>query len=267
MNAISKALDEIKFRIPREILEKIFDNRDWSSKKITISIDEQIMVKVIRPRVMVDADLIGGVEVPIDLSNIPFQQTNDYTYVVRVPKDKTQNRSIISVMNITFADPHSISNFGSAFLQNNSALLNMGQALIDQHGVIPNASAGRCTIIGDNVVMVSEMYMIPSNCYMRAIVGNDSQMSHMKLRSYPDFAKACVLAVKAYIYNNHIVKLDMGELRGGQAIGAFKSIIEGYADADELYLEYMAKDFRAISVMNDEETWNRMLRSRVGGNR
>lgn len=267
MSPISKALDEIKFEIPREILELIFDNRDWSNKGIAISIDEQIMVKVIRPRVMVDADLVGGLEHRIDMSSIPIQQTNDYTYVVRVPKAKTQNRSIVSVMNLTFADPYAISNFGIAAQKNNSAVLNMGQALIDQHGMIPNASVGRCQLIGDNVVMISEMYMVPSTYYMRVIIGNDSQLSHLQLRSYPDFAEACVRAVKAYIYNNHIVKLDMGELRGGQQIGAFKTIIEGYADANELYKEFMKKDWRAISVMNDQESWDRMLRSRVSGNR
>ena len=267
MSPISKALDDIKFRIPRQILKKVFDQRDWSNKKLSISMDEQILVKVIRPRVMVDADLVGGVEHRVDLADCEVTQTDDYTYVFRVPKNKTQNRSIMSVRNITFNDPTAISNFGTANLQNNSALLNLGQALIDQHGTIPNASAGRTQIIGDNVIMCSEIYIVPANAYMRVILANDSQLSHLQLRSYPYFSKACVLAVKAFIYNEYVIEMDMGELRGGQQLGSFKSEIEKWADADELYLEYMEKDWKAVATMNDAETWDRMIRSRVGGTR
>lgn len=267
MSPISNALDHIKFKIPREILELVFDNREWLNKKLAISIDEQIKAKVLYPRVMANCNLMGGRETRVDLTNVPMQQTNDYTYVVRIPKTLTQNSSIVSVRNLTFADPYSISNFGVANLQNNSQLLNMGMALVDQHGTIPNASAGHCQIIGDNVVMISEMYLVPSNCYMRVILENDTNMSHLQLRSYMHFAKGCELAVKSYIYNNHIIKLDMGELRGGQTIGAIKTKIEEFADAEELYMEWLMKDWPAISAMNDNETWERMVRSRVGGNR
>jgi hypothetical protein len=267
MTPISKALDEIKNRIPQEILELIFNNRNWASKKIPISIDEQILIKVIRHRVMVDCNLVGGIEMRVPMDGIPMEQTADYTVVFRVPKEKTQGRSIMSVLNLTFSDPHAISNFGTSSLSGNSAMLNLAQGLIDSHGAMPNASTARCQLIGENVVMVSELYLMPANCYLRCILANDSQLSHLQLRSYPYFSELCVRAVKAYIYNNHIIKLDMGEIRGGTSIGAFKTIIESYADQDELYREYLEKDWRRVAAMNDGETWERMLRSRVGGNR
>lgn len=267
MTPITKALDEIKNRIPRAILEVVFDTRTWASKNIPISIDEQIMLKVIRPRVMVDIDLVGGIEARISLDGLPQIQTNDYTIVVRIPKEKTQGRSISSVLNLTFSDPHAISNFGTASLSNNSFMLNAAQGLVDAHGAIPNASAGRCQLIGDNVVMVSELYLMPANAYLRCILANDSQLSHLQMASYPAFADLCVMAVKAYIYNEHIVKMDMGELRGGQSIGVFKSIIESYADQDELYREYLKGPWRRVAKMNDMESWDRIIRSRVSGNR
>lgn len=267
MSPISNALDYIKNNIPREVLDLVFDNRDWVNKRLPISVDEQIKVKVLLARVLPNCSMMGGRETKIDLSDVPMQQTNDYTYVVRIPKSKTQNSTIISVRNLTFADPYSISNFGVANLTNNSQLLNTGMALVDQHGSIPNASAGNCQIIGDNVIVISEMYLVPSNCYMRVILENDSNLSNLQLRSYQKFAKGCLLATKAYIFNNYEIKLDMGELRGGQTLGSIKTVIERYADANELYDEWLEKDWPAISVMNDNETWERMVRSRVGGNR
>jgi len=72
MGPINKALDEIKFRIPKQILDLIFVQRTnvWGNtnwKNNVISIDECIMSTVIRPRVLVDCNLVGGAEVFIPL--------------------------------------------------------------------------------------------------------------------------------------------------------------------------------------------------------
>ena len=57
MNAIKKALDELKFRIPREILNQIFTEKNFSYRTTPISVDEQVLSQVIKPRVLVDCNL------------------------------------------------------------------------------------------------------------------------------------------------------------------------------------------------------------------
>jgi hypothetical protein len=73
-------------------------------------------------------------------------------------------------------------------------------------------------------------------------------------------------AVKAYIYNELIVDIDMGELQGGQQLGIFKQIVEGYADAEQNYQDKL-KSWMAISVMNDTPAFHRYLKLSVGANR
>lgn len=225
------------------------------------------MSLVVRPRVMVDCNLVGGTEAFIPLDGIPVERTNDYTSVYRIPKTATQGRSITSVLNITFSDPTKASSYGVAAGQQNTTMLQLGSGVMDAMGSIPVTSTARVQLIGENVVMVRDTVVLPANIYLRCILANDENMSHLQLRSYRDFAKLVVFAVKAYIYNQATIELDMGQLFAGQQIGRFKEIIDSYADAEENYATYLTEKWQKISLMNDQESWNRMLKTIISGNR
>ena len=63
MSAVTHALKSLRFTIPEEILKITFKNKyaGWRTvSNAPTSLDEQIMTKVVRPRVMVECDLIGG---------------------------------------------------------------------------------------------------------------------------------------------------------------------------------------------------------------
>ncbi len=265
--AISKALDEVRFRIPRPILEAVFIDRDLRFRQTPTSINEHIMNEVIRPRVMVDCNLVGGVEVMIPLEGIPSVQTNDYTTVYRIPKSETQNRSIISVLNITFNDPYKVPAYGGVSNFNRSSMLQVGSAVMDAMGSSPMASTARVQLIGENVVMVSDTIRLPPNIYLRCILANDENMSHLQLKSYRHFANLVVFAVKSYIYNEYIIRMDMAELYGGQQLGRFKEIIDGYADSEELYQTYLTEKMGKVLLMNDRPQMERLLKLMIGGNR
>ena len=265
MMALQKAIDEVKFRVPRQILDAVFIQRDRRWRQTPISIDEHILNEVVRPRVLIDCNLSGGTEVFIPLDNTPVTRTNDYTSVYRIPKDRTQGRSIISVLNITFSDPTKVSSYGVAAGTQNTIMLQAGQSVMDAMGSIPVTSTARVQLIGENVVMVRDTVVLPANIYLRCILANDENMSHLQLKSYRPFAELVVLAVKAYIYNEYIIQMDLGELHAGQMLGRFKEIIETYAEADELYRTFLIEKWDKISVMNDTESWTRMLRTQLGG--
>ena len=71
MNIINKIIDELRYRIPSEILNIAFrdSNNNWRQHQ-PISLNEQILTKVIRPRVIVDSNIIGGQEVLINLDGL-----------------------------------------------------------------------------------------------------------------------------------------------------------------------------------------------------
>jgi hypothetical protein len=267
MMAISKALDEVKFRIPRQILDKVFTQRNLRYRQTPPSLDEQILAAVIRPRVMVDCNLVGGTEAFIDLSGVQFERADDYTSVYRIPKSRTNGRSINSVLNITFSDPTKVSSYGVAAGQQNTMMMQVGSSVMDAHGSIPVTSTSTVQLIGENVVMVRDTVLLPANIYLRCILANDEQMSHIQLRSYPAFSNLVVLAVKAYIYNEYVIQLDIGELMGGMNIGRFKEIVDTYADANELYQEFLTTKWAKVSLMNDQSSYSRLLKTMIGGSR
>lgn len=265
MGPLSKCIDEVKFRIPRAILEAVFIKRAQHWRLTPASLDEHILNEVVRPRVLVDCNLVGGTEVFIPLDGVPLERGNDYTTVYRIPKDKTQGRSIMSVLNITFSDPTKVSSYGVAAGAHNSIMMQAGQAVMDAMGSMPVTSTAYVQLIGENVVMVRDTVVLPANIYLRCLLENDENMSHLQLKSYRDFSKLVEYAVKAYIYNEYVIPMDMGELYGGQALGRFKEIIDSYADAEELYQDFLRDKWQKISLMNDREQWTRFLRLGMGG--
>ena len=102
MNPISKAVSEIKFRIPREILNEIFTERQYTMRFKPVTVDEQIISKVLRARVLVDCDLVGGTEAMISLDGLQYDMTDRYMAVYRIPKDRTQGRTITSVQSLSY---------------------------------------------------------------------------------------------------------------------------------------------------------------------
>lgn len=264
MNPITQAINQIKFRIPKRILELAFTERHHWQRASMANIDEAIRNQVIRPRVLVDCNLHGGTEVWIDLAGVPYERTDDYTSVYRIPKTSTQNRSIISVLNVTFTDPLRASAYGIASGCGNGSLLQAGQAVMDAYAQIPITSTARVQLIGENVIMVRDSMVLPPNIYVRCIVSNDENLNHLQLRSYPEFVKLVEFAVKAYIYNSLVIEVDIGEIQGGQQIGKLKEIIDGYSDANELYDEFLTNTMSKVLFMNDLETFSRHIKLLTG---
>lgn len=267
MNALRKALDDLKFVIPRPVLDTVFVKRHSNYRVASPSLDDQILNNVIRPRVYIDTNLVGGAEILVDLSGLQGDEVNTTDMVYRIPKERTQNRTIMSVLNVTYVDAQSMAAAGSYASCGVSVEQSAMQNLLDAVSPLPMISTGRITMIGENVVLIRDSIRIPSNSYLRCIVAHDEAMSHIQPRSYKAFCKLVEYAVKGYIYNEYVVEMDLGELRGGHNLGKFKDIIEGYADAEELYSTYLVEKWQKIAFQNDRESLGRWVKLVIGGPR
>lgn len=267
MNALQKALSDIKFIIPRQILDTVFVQRYNNFRTSAPSLDEQIMNTVIRPRVYVDSSLMGGTEILVSLSGLSSTDVGVADMVYRIPKERTQNRTIMSVLNITYTDAQAMAAAGNYASCGISVEQSQMQNMLDAINPLPMVSTGRITIIGENVVHIKDSIRIPSNSYLRCIVGHDEAMSHLQPRSYKAFGKLVEYAVKSYIYNEYSIEVDMGELRGGHNLGKFKDIVDGYSDAEELYQTYLQEKWMKISFQNDQTSSNRYYKLLIGGPR
>lgn len=266
MSALKKALTDLRFRVPPQILNAIFlnQNQDWT--RAPVSLDEAIMSKVIRPRVMMDCDIVGGTDVLIDISNLPSERMDVTSWVMRVPKTLTQNRSIISVQGITTVRPDNRA-FMTTPMANTGAMMMAGNALLQTNMIPPAIFNHRLDLIGENVILISETSYLQPNMYLHCMLGSDEQLSHIKMRYWIKFSRLVELAVKSFIYNEYIVEMDMFELRGGQAMGRFKEIIDSWNDSEQEYQLFLAEKWKKSSMQNDERAHDRYIKALIGTDR
>jgi hypothetical protein len=271
MNAISKALTELRFRIPDEILRVVFTStQDW--RAASISIDEIILRKVIRPRVLVDANLVGGQTIIVDLSRINPEFYDNTSIIYHIPSEYLLGRSLISALSVGYLPVSPRSNHGYGGFAgvaspmgsvNASNITHAAMRVGDSFSAMPNVSTAQVEVIGDNTILIRDMNRVTSCYQLRCIVGNDPNMDNISPRSYHSFCKLCELAVKSYIYNTMIIKMDTSYLQGGQELGAFKSYVENLADSEEMYQTELRESWMKISFMNNSMDHASFIRSMV----
>lgn len=268
MSPITKAIDECKFRIPRQILNQVFTDRTYHWRDRPISIDEQITNAVIRQRVLVDCNLVGGKEVFIILDNLPIDKPDIYSSVFHIPKTYTQGRSIVSALSIGVTSAAMLNtNYGLSGVKPCSVTPVLQQAMnvMDAMGSVPLVSSARVELIGENTILVRDNAPLSPGSTLRCILANDEHMNHLPLRAHLAFSKLVELAVKSYVYNEYVIVMDQGQLSGGQELGRFKDIVDSYADSEELYQGYLKTTWSKVSFMADRERYQRHFSMITGG--
>lgn len=278
MDAIRKAVADLRFSaIPKALLEKAFISPyvNWRQPTQT-NLEEQIINLVIKPKVLVDCDVVGGEQTAIPLEGLPFDKPNPRTTVLRIPKSRTNNRSIMSVLNISFLSYSLMSGYGQhaaygsgvAFANNeNTALMAATGAMLNAMDNIPVTSTADCKLIAENTIAVIDVVSFTQNGYLRCVLANDENLNNIQIRSYVHFSKLVEFATKAFIYNQLVIDVDMGELVGGMNLGAFKTILDSYADAHQNYQDYLREKWQAIALMNDSAAYQRYAKLIIGGHR
>lgn len=263
MNPITKAMDEIRFSIPAEILNEVFISSEFRGLGQAVSLETRIREQVLDQRVLVDIDLQGGTEalIPMD-APVKVNQPDRYTVIYQIPDEVLDGRPIVQVYSIHFAIL-GYHNAGMALQFNESAMSAATRQVFDSAMKTPPAATSYLNMIAPNTVMAKFVYLPYPNAFMRVRLGSDHALSHIRPQAFHAFSELSVLAVKAYIYNYMVVKMDQGQLSGGQMLGAFREIISNYAEADERYREKLSS-WRRISVFNDPEANRRHIRLAVG---
>ncbi|NTV77886.1 MAG: hypothetical protein HGA25_01760 [Clostridiales bacterium] len=162
MNTLIYCLNEIGHQIPKELLQAAFTIDDTSETVNLNSIDDKILRKLIRKRVLIDLNITGGIETIIALNNVqPSFYENFYT-IYQIPPEMTMNKEIVSALNITLMPGSGV--FGQGGLTGNS-FGNIGQvsenpimnvanrigSAASPSGVLSNA---HLEIVGYNTILI-----------------------------------------------------------------------------------------------------------------
>lgn len=265
MGAIQKAIQEVKFAIPEEILKEIFLKREFGNSPLPVSLDTMIREKVIDARVMVDCNLLGGTQVELPLAGVTPEQVDTYKTIYRIPMSLTQNRAISRVLSITIS-ASTMLNSSYQGVEGYSQILEAAKGMMNAQAGIPVVSTASIRLIAENTVLVSDYLSLPRTSFLRCYLESDSEYSQLNAQTYPHFCHLVELAVKAYIYNRGRIRVGMGQLVGGMELGVFRETIESYADANELYKQFIKEVWTKVMVMDDPRSKERALRMMVGGN-
>lgn len=267
MDIINKAIQEIQYSIPREVLRLAYmDRGDW--RKAPVSLDEQIRRKTIQSRVLVDANIVGGDTIYVDLKGIQPMHIDKYNYVFEIPPDRINNRTILTALSVNYMAYNAVMNTylpGTSVSTPNQIndVSSAAHRAMDSRGNIPIVSNAECVVVGHNTVMIRNHLITASVVQLKCIVTNDERLSNLSIRSAHAFAKLCILAVKSYIYNELVVALDQGHLKFGQEIGVIKSYIEGLSDAEENYQTYLHEEWSGVATINNRLAYEDLLRIQI----
>lgn len=268
MNILAKALDEIKFSIPMEILRAAFQDDLHNWRQAPVSIDQRIHEKVIKPRVLIDANIVGGQEVIISLGQILPKYNDTHTIIYEVPPTLTGYREIVSVLSVGYLPFTSVGAMGALSGPMitpgcGNDLMSAGARVGMAMSSIPMVTNATADLIGYNTVLIRDQYRSSPLYQLRCMLSNEANLSNINPRSYHKFAQLCVLAVKAYIYNTLIIKIDQAYLAGGQELGALKSYVENLSDSNENYLTFLREQWQKTAMMNDQVSHTRFIRSQI----
>lgn len=264
MNPIQKAISEIRFKIPNDILQAAFVTRSFGQFPRPVSLETVIRERVIDARVMVDCNLTGGIETEIPLIGITPEHLEPGRLVYRIPKTLTQNRSITRTISLAYGSGSAMGTTQMG-MQGYSQLLDAASGVMASHAAIPLISTAYVRLIAENTILVEDMTAMPRNVFLRCYVENDASMEQLRSMTYHKFTRLCELAVKSYIYNELVLKINQGQLSGGLEIGRFKEIVDSYADAEELYSNYLQDVWRRVAILDDQRSRERHLRLITGG--
>lgn len=266
MSIFHKACDEVKAKIPLELLTEAFKDDVVNWRVAPVSLDTRMMNKVIKARVLVDADLVGGVQGIIWLDGLVPRYADQWSVVYEIPAERTSNReimSILSISNLPTATQSGNMGIGVGVVNPNSMndVMSAGQRVMDSHSNIPVVSNATCDLIGYNTVLIRDQVHMTAAYQLRCMLANDNKMSNINPRSYLNFAQLVVWAVKAYIYNKLVIRVDQAYLSGGQELGAFKTKMDEYADSENEYQTFLKEVWMPTAFMNDQPTHTRYLKA------
>ena len=259
MDAISKALIDIKFAIPREVLDLAFIKRHQYYTAEFISVDKLIMNNVIEAKILPDLNVVRGQEISIDLSECEMMTVSPDAFrietVIKVPPRILNGRNIISPLQISLE-------YGPTNSGGNSYITQIAEAAVNSKSAPTGFTTTDLELIGNNTILVHENVPLVIG-YLSVMIENDKNMNNLNPSYYNTFGDLCILATKAYIYNTLVVDLNKGLIIGGRELSVIKDIIDGYSSAYEDYRTMLKEIMGKILFMNDDKSYSKFIQMSV----
>jgi len=266
MNVITKALTDLRYKIPYEILELAFKRNNITTSGFNYSnlrnssLDGIIRSIVINPRVLVDCNIYGGVTVEILLEQCKITRMTTNQMLIEVPKELTSNREIVKVSSVVMM-PYTMQSAPLLIGREGGNIASkMYHSVADESNIINSADI---ELIGSNLLLVGDSNVFMGYGVIRATIENDTELGNLSIAYSKHISSLVELAVKSYIYNSLKIKLDKGYVSQGHELGSVVEIVDSYSTAEEEYVDKLLKT-TAIFSMSQKTVSNRLISLAVG---
>lgn len=266
INPITNALQEVHYAIPREVLTEVFgkeDYQDWRRAAPT-TVDEMMMSKVVRPRVLKDCNLVGGRQAIIDLQGLGFYSQDAYSTILEIPLERTGNREIISVLSVNYLPTSAAMGsmgtaYGSINPVNQSEFQTVGMKIMDSFGAMPHVAAAQVELIAYNTIVIRDKMRATEIFELRCMLANEENLTNIQPNSYPVIAELVRLAIESYIFKTLRIRLGRGQLEQGMDLTQFREAVDDYRESEKEYKDYLKNTARAVFFMNDTLSHDRFI--------
>lgn len=256
---ISKAIQRVKYEIPRQILKEAFKSPIYGKSKTrrfesieSTNIDDGIVTKVIEGMIRHNLSGVAGTTERLPLSAATKEILDPWNVIYRFDERSLGGKVITSVIELVYGLTQT---YGTNSL---GPLQQQGPRLMRMTRDIANSNAGTMTtgsayveVIGGNAVLVSDVNLAAPHGYIVCTTSYDSRYNEIKPAYHRDFTELVVWATKAYIYNKLYIDVDEAVIRSGATIGAFKDVLDGYSDAINSFNDLIDNKWRKLSMLND----------------
>lgn len=260
-NPMTAIMSRITHTIPNQILDMAF-----SPDAYRTTIDDRVLHEVIRGRVLIDVNISTGKSASIILQDGWKEATNVDYYdgisalirqadVYRVPADARENRDINSVTRVIIPPIINLnpinSSLGALASTYGNSVNNLAQAALQSRTLQEAAVIPRAVLVGRNLIRIFPQ-VVTIGYILECQLDFDPEFTNIASNMIPPLQDLVTCAVKAYCYNQLVIKIDTNQVVAGQPIGAFKQVIDAYVDENEKYTELLLK-FQGANYFDPEK--------------
>lgn len=269
MNILVKAIQDAMQIIPDEITTIVFRPAANGWRQSPITIEESIMAKVIRKRVIPDANIATGEHMMIRLAGITPVMVEDYRSVFEIPARLLHNRTILSVLGVSYS-PYSagmgaayssiVGGAGAMFSQDTAVAL---QQMVESTSAVPNVSTCRADLVGVNTVMIEDSQRAGASYDLSCYVTDENFLNQLDPRAYHLFSELAEHAIKAYIFKNFFIAMGRSRNELGADLPEFKEIVDSYRDSEVNYRTFLREKWKKTGFISNSDRMLRFLKAQV----
>lgn len=265
---MSRICGQGSFDLPKRILQEVFKD-EWLDRQMPTSLEDRILMRVIRPRVLRDIDMYYGEQILIGMQGVEYTAIGDMARIYRFSPDHTNNREIISADCVGFMPMGLHSNFQTSAAVGqmsgmNNELMGYASQQVSSVSAIPSVISTRVDVVGYNTVRVSDRSRFRQTYSLRCWVTNDNKLSNIPPQAFDKLLKLCILAVKAYCYNEYNVSMGDNFIQRGQELGVFSDEIRKWESAAEDYYAYKENEWAVQGYFGNDDQHHGFLSMMVG---